>query len=246
MSDDLRSIYPIEFLNTINGGSLPSNRLILKVGAPVMLLRNIDQPNGLCNGTRAIVTDLGRRIIQVKIITGISTDKVICVLRILFIHKSKSLPFVMRRRQFPVKLCYVITINKSQGQSLNTIGLYLPEPVFSHGQLYVALSRMTSPDGLKILIQNEDDMYIGHTKNIVYKEIFTLLDASYDDTPDILPTLKTTNISDIKVLGLIPAFHSVPSQIAAEDTDHEEMWVFHYACCNYNYLYLCVCLCVHE
>ncbi|KAJ1685676.1 hypothetical protein LUZ63_017066 [Rhynchospora breviuscula] len=175
MSDDLRGVYPIEFLNTISGGNLPCHRLILKVGVPIMLLRNIDQPNGLCNGTRAIVTAMGTRIIQARVITGKYTDREICIPRIIFIHKSKTLPFVLRRRQFPVRLCYAMTINKSQGQSLDMIGLYLREPVFSHGQLYVALSRTTSADGLKILITNQDNSYAGYTKNIVFRQIFSLL-----------------------------------------------------------------------
>ncbi|KAJ4780062.1 ATP-dependent DNA helicase PIF1 [Rhynchospora pubera] len=175
MSDDLRGVYPIEFLNTISGGNLPCHKLILKIGVPIMLLRNIDQPNGLCNGTRAIVTALGTRIIQARVITGKYTDREICIPRIIFIHKSKTLPFVLRRRQFPVRLCYAMTINKSQGQSLDMIGLYLREPVFSHGQLYVALSRTTSPDGLKILITDQDDSCAGYTKNIVFRQIFSLL-----------------------------------------------------------------------
>jgi ATP-dependent DNA helicase PIF1 len=64
-----------------------------------------------------------------------------------------------------------MTINKSQGQSLNQVGIYLPEPVFTHGQLYVALSRVTSKDHLKILINNSNDIPNKYTKNIVYKDV---------------------------------------------------------------------------
>ncbi|XVE97492.1 hypothetical protein REPUB_Repub03eG0024400 [Reevesia pubescens] len=81
----------------------------------------------------------------------------------------------MKRRQFPLKPCFAMTINKSQGQSLNFVGLYLLKPVFSHEQLYVALSRVTSPEGLKVLIVEDDERFKGYTKNIVYKEVFSEL-----------------------------------------------------------------------
>ncbi|XP_077252562.1 replication protein A 70 kDa DNA-binding subunit B-like [Tasmannia lanceolata] len=68
-----------------------------------------------------------------------------------------------------------MTINKSQGQTIKQVGLYLPKPVFTHGQLYVAISRVTSPDGLKILIEKIDGYENEYTKNIVYKEVFNNL-----------------------------------------------------------------------
>ena len=68
-----------------------------------------------------------------------------------------------------------MTINKSQGQSFQHVGVYLPKPVFSHGQLYVAVSRVTSRNGLKFVIINDDTEKKSETKNIVYKEVFTNL-----------------------------------------------------------------------
>ena len=65
-----------------------------------------------------------------------------------------------------------MTINKSQGQTLTSVGLYLKTPVFSHGQLYVAVSRVTSRKSLKILILNEDKTCGSRTKNVVYHEVF--------------------------------------------------------------------------
>ena len=71
-----------------------------------------------------------------------------------------------------VSVSFATTINKSQGQSLKNVGVYLSSPVFSHGQLYVAILRVTSRDGLKILINDEDGQDTDVTSNVVYREDF--------------------------------------------------------------------------
>jgi replication factor A1 len=68
-----------------------------------------------------------------------------------------------------------MTINKSQGQTLSTVGVYLKKPVFSHGQLYVAFSRVTSKQGLKVYIEDEDGNLVAETRNVVYHEVLHYL-----------------------------------------------------------------------
>jgi ATP-dependent DNA helicase PIF1 len=167
-------LYPAEYLNTLSFSGMPPHDLKLKIGAPIIMLRNINIGGGLCNGTRMIVTKIYTKLIEAKIITGRRMTEKVFIPRIVLINKDEKLPFVFKRKQFPVKVCYAMTINKSQGQSLNKIGIYLPEPVFGHGQLYVALSRATSPEGLKILMKEQAKKNGNATKNIVYKDFLDI------------------------------------------------------------------------
>ena len=80
-------------------------------------------------------------------------------------------PFKFIRREFPIIVSYAMTINKSQGQSLDTVGLYLPTPVFSNGQLCVAILRVTSKSGLKILIHDNENVSSSITTNVVHNEV---------------------------------------------------------------------------
>ncbi|GJT07435.1 DNA helicase [Tanacetum coccineum] len=105
-------LYPVEHLNTLKLPGFPPHELKLKVGAPVMLLRNINLAGGLCNGTRMIVTQLMTKLIEVQIITGTRVGEKVFIHRISLNHKDPNLPFIFKRRQFPIKLCYAMTINK--------------------------------------------------------------------------------------------------------------------------------------
>ncbi|GER43330.1 replication protein A 70 kDa DNA-binding subunit A [Striga asiatica] len=163
-----------DIINSLTPGGMPPHKLQLKVNAPVMLLRNLDPTEGLCNGTRLICKKLSRNIIHAQIAVGDFKGKNVFIHRIpLKPSNDDQVPVAYTRTQFPIRLCFAMTINKAQGQTLESVGIYLREPVFSHGQLYVALSSARQSSDIKFVIKppffspHEFDI----TKNVVYNEV---------------------------------------------------------------------------
>ncbi|MCO5561443.1 hypothetical protein L7F22_015064 [Adiantum nelumboides] len=183
LDDRAQQLYTLEFLNNLDlGGGFPPHVLILKENAPIILLRNLDPRRGLCNGTRLICKQMYERVIEAEIITGKNAKDIVFIPRIDFNSPSSlGLPFEMKRMQFPIKLAFGMTINTAQGQTLENLGLYLSSPVFSHGQLHVAMSRVRSSNAIKVVVddrklerqQGTTEVY-ARIPNVVYKGVLQL------------------------------------------------------------------------
>jgi hypothetical protein len=158
-----------EYLRSIKSTSLPPGELRIKVGCPLILMRNLCPSNGLCNGSRMIVLALSERVLQTQLIGGDHDGQLALIPRISLIPTSTpNFTFKIRRRQFPVRLAFAMTINRAQGQSVKYVGLDLRTSVFAHGQLYVAFSRVIARRNLKVLLA--EDNVQSSTRNVVYDE----------------------------------------------------------------------------
>ena len=159
------SDYSPEVLHGFTPSGFPVARLVLKIGCPIMILRNLQPREGVCNGSRGIVTRISTRILEVELFNGAT----VLIPRIKLISADLDVPFKLCRLQFPVSLSFAMTINKSQGQTFDVVGVDLRHPVFTHGQLYVALSRARHFSSIKCLLGKKDEG--GKTKNIVFREV---------------------------------------------------------------------------
>ena len=113
--DRMHYAYLAEFLQQLNAGELPSALLCLKVGSLVILLRNLDLGKGLCNGTRIVVLNMRRKVLQCRIISKDRRfrGKVVLIPRIRLSPNAKTLPVPLKRLQLLVRLVFTMTINKS-------------------------------------------------------------------------------------------------------------------------------------
>ncbi len=163
---------PTEVLHTINEPGVPQHRLVLKKGCICMVMRNLSFDDALVNGSKVVIRKVSQRLIEADLIHDGYRTKTVLIPRINFVFQPSRSPVKILRRQFPLRVAYCLTFNKSQGQTLDRVGLDLRNDVFSHGQLYVALGRVRNRRSIRVLVSPER-MQNGKAlaKNIVYKEL---------------------------------------------------------------------------
>jgi hypothetical protein len=111
VDEEERLNFPVEFLNTLTPSGMPPHRFKIKIGAIIMLLRNLNTKRGLCNGTRMIVTNTQPNLIVAQVLSGRAKDQSVFIPRIDLAPSDSNMPFTLRRRQFPVRLAFAMTIN---------------------------------------------------------------------------------------------------------------------------------------
>ena len=157
-ADGAAEMFPDDYLHELHPASLPPHRLRVKAGAVVILTRNIALDEDLCNGTRVFRTG---RTHFIPRLTTTSTDE-------------SGLPVVLYRTQIPLTYGYALTVHKSQRQSCNDrLGIFLSQPVFAHGHLYVAFSGAGSFEGVRMFMDPSTRHHDGTaiTTNIVCKAL---------------------------------------------------------------------------
>ena len=142
---------PVEVLNANNQAGLPPHRLRLKIGVPVMLLRNLNPSRSLMNGSVLLFDGLiNNCLMRLK---DRETGDAHLIPKIELAPKDGVDTYRWRRTQFPVCVAFAFTVAKSQGQTCKgRVAVYMPKPVFAHGSLYVALSRVTDPENLRVYL----------------------------------------------------------------------------------------------
>jgi len=127
---------------THNG--VPPHLLHLKIGCICSLMRNISVRKGLVKNARVVVHQLHRRFVQVQLINNRDGQlgEIYCIPRIRFEFTPAHSSWTVHRLQLPLRLAYACTFHGCIGLTLDKTVLDIRTPVFAHGQLYTALSRV--------------------------------------------------------------------------------------------------------
>ena len=164
--------FSVEYCNSLEPTGLPKHEITLKPGVPVMLIRNLNPSAGLCNGTRLIFNHVApnRRVMYCKLKDEVSGQySLVAIPRICLRPKEKEYPFEWCRLQFPIDVAFVTTLNKAQGDTQKMVGIWLPAPVFGHGQFYVGVSRVGAPERCVVAIKQGE--VANCTRNVVFQEV---------------------------------------------------------------------------
>lgn len=153
---DSQTMIQTEYLNSLNLSGLPKHELKLKKNTAVILLRNMDIKAGHCNGTRYLVKEIGRYRLLLEKSNQTEGDKNTTLLlqRIPMRYGGKQFPFELKHLQFPIKIAFALTINRSQGLFVSKCGILLPKNVWTHGQIYVAFSRCGNPKNIYVWVNS--------------------------------------------------------------------------------------------
>ena len=164
-NDETSNVYPTEVLNSLQPPGIPPHILALKVGVRLIVLRNLAP--GIANGTRLILVRAMERCLETIVATGPKKGDSFFLPKIPLTPSDAEISFEFTRCQFPVKLAFGMTINKAQGQTLGVAGIHLHQQCFSHGQFYVACSRVSTKENLFICLPPETNVI----HNVVYQEV---------------------------------------------------------------------------
>jgi ATP-dependent DNA helicase PIF1 len=168
-----------DILNRYDQAGVPPHVLHLKVDDICILLRHADKLAGFTNNARVKVLSISNKIIRVATLDGEAGNELNLPRFRFNLQLSFMKSFVMVRTQFPLRLAYSLTFNRSQGQEFRKVLVDITKPPFSHGHLYVALSRIRYSSCIRIHCADEanidtDNEYV-RCGNVVYNELINFL-----------------------------------------------------------------------
>lgn len=161
----------LDYVRYQRPNGIPDYSLTVKVGGVYRLLRNFSIDLGLVKNVRVVVVGLGSKLVTIRILqhsqtSGAGTSDILLP-RITFKEKLRS-GHTLCRRQFPLAPAYASTFHSCQGLTLDRVGIDLTQDVFTHGQLYTALSRIRNRSDAIVRFSTPDQ---STTTNVTYKEL---------------------------------------------------------------------------
>ena len=171
--DPTNAIFAASNLQTINPASLPAHSLTLRVGMPVMCMQNLDVPNGICNGTVMVVERLESSVAWCRVNTRFG-QRLHPIAPTNFVYNHNGFKFT--RTQLPLRIAFCVTINRAQGGTYERVALHSVYPIWAHGMLYTAITRVTTDRGLSILCNPElrntfDGEMYATMRNVVHPRV---------------------------------------------------------------------------